>query len=387
MPDLWPFRPLLGCQEKISWLTEVLGSRTGEQRIALRTAPRQSYEYTFRLNWQQLGRARALMRQNSASTVYVPVWPEHIQYVGTISSGVTFITMDTTAGDYRIGGFVLAWQDDETYAVAEIDGISPTAISLNGTLGTTVVNPSIMPVRTGLITDGAQISRGAVLNNVAVNFLVTDNEDFSGDWLAGYYPAYGGVEVMNEKPVLLADIADSVVRAADYIDNGFGPVVAETLKNYADMGQTMVFHDERAVLKRRRTWLHNLHGRQKAFWLPTFNRDLWLQATASSGASTILVKSVASTGFYVSKNIMIMLTDGTYMLREITNATPAGGGNDTLTLASTLSTTIAIIDIEFICWLTLSRLDTDVVTIDHRYELCSVVSIPVTEIHDEGVAS
>lgn len=384
MPDLWPFRPLLGCQEQLSWLTEVMGSRTGEQRLALRSAPRQSFEYTFRLNWEQISRARVLARQNGASTLYVPVWPDHTQYVGTLTSLATTIAIDTTGGDYRIGGFVLAWESDEVYAVAEIAGVTDTLITLVGSLGTTVVNPSIVPIRTALITDGASISRGKVLSNLGMNFLVVDNEDLGVFWVSDYPTYGGGIEVITEKPVVMGDIAENITRAAEYIDNGFGPVVAETTKNYADFGQTMVFHDERPALRRRRIWLHSLRGKQKSFWLPTFNRDFLIQATTSG--STALVKSIAPTGFYLSKHVMIQLKDGTFLFREIVNASSAGGGNDTLTFSGSIGT-ITAAEVEFFCWLALSRLDSDTVTIDHRYELCSVVSIPVTEIHDEGVAS
>ena len=121
--------------------------------------------------------------------------------------------------------------------------------------------------------------------------------------------------------------------------------------------------------------------REKNFAIPSFcyYKDLELQASFLAAATTIVVKSIAPTGFYLNKHIMFRLTNGTRYFREITNASGPSGGNDTLTIAA-LGVNVAPTDIAMLSFITLVRLDSDVVEIDHSYELCSVVSIPVMEV-------
>ncbi len=381
MVDLWSFRPEVGCTETLETYTEVNGSLTGEQRIALRDAPRQIFQYSTRLlDHQQFSRAKLFARRNGALPVYVPVWGEQVQLLGSISSGATTLTFDTTYGDWREGGFLTVWQDDETYAVAEIDTVTDTDITLTDTLGVSFTSPVVVPVRTALTIEGFSISRNRVTGDIAAKFQVLDNIDMAADYVSDY-PQYQSLDVVTERPVLVSSVSESIVRAAEYFDNGFGPIAVETTKNYADFGQTVSFWEaRRAPLWRRRLWLHSLRGKQKPFWLPTFNMDFDLQASFLSAATTLTVKSVAPNGFYIGKDIMILLKNGSRYLREITNAVVAGGGNDTLTISSSLGVNVAPSDIDLFCFVSLVRLDSDSVTIEHRFELDSVISIQVMEI-------
>lgn len=381
MTDLWSYRPEVGCRETLEWNTDGFGGLTGEQRIALRSAPRQMFDYTTRLlDGPQFSRAKVFARRNGALPVYVPVWSEQA-FLGAVGSSDTVLTFDTTWGDWREGSFLVVWQDDVTYAVCEIDTVTGTDITLTAIVGTTFTQGVVCPVRTAILTNGMAIERQAVFSNVSAQFLVTDNIDLAEDYVTAY-PQYQSMDVMTDAPRLVSDVNESIIRAAEYIDNGFGPVVIETTKDYADFGQTVSFHDERGpVLWQRRLWLHALRGKQKTFWLPTFNQDLVLQASFLSGATAITVKSISpASGFYLNKHVMIRLNNGNRYFREITNAASAGGGNDTLTISSSLGVAVAPSDISMFCFISLVRLDSDRVEIDHSYELCSVVSVPVMEV-------
>lgn len=380
MVDLWSYRPEVGCRETLEFNTEVMGGLTGEQRLDLRPAPRQMFEYASRLlDNQQFARAKTFARRNGALPVYVPVWGEHVPY-GAVSSGDTVLTFDTTAGDWREGSFLAVWQDDATYAVCEIDTVTDTDITLTGTVGTTFTAAVVVPVRTAILTNGVAIQRGKLHSDVSASFLVVDNLDFADDYVTDF-PQYQSLDVMTDPIALVTDVNESIIRGAEYVDNGFGPVDVEVTKDYADFGQTVSFHDTRgAELWRRRLWVHSLRGKQKTFWLPTNNMDLELQASFSSGVTAISVKSIGPTGGYLNKHIMFRLTNGNRYFREIVNAAAAGGGNDTLTMSSSLGVAVAPADVSLLCFIALVRLDSDRIDIDHRYELCSVVSIPVMEV-------
>ncbi|TGS78073.1 hypothetical protein EN818_31410, partial [Mesorhizobium sp. M3A.F.Ca.ET.175.01.1.1] len=93
--QLWPFRPEIPAQETLEWFTDILSSRTGEQRIALRSAPRQIFAYSFRLKPPMLGKAKAFAQRRIGAPLSIPVWIEQ-QDVGDIGSADTTIACDTT---------------------------------------------------------------------------------------------------------------------------------------------------------------------------------------------------------------------------------------------------------------------------------------------------
>lgn len=374
--QLWPFRPLLPAQESLEWFTDVLGSRTGEQRIALRSAPRQMFSYSFRVLPAALSWAKAFAQRRAGAPLSIPAWIEQ-QVVGDIAAADTTIACDTTWGDWREGVGIMIWDDWDNNAITFVSAVADNQITLLGPLGQDFTRPTIAPIRSALATGGFQIRRDTTYADVSAKFQSIDNVFIGGD--AGY-PTYLGLDVLTENPKLIADISESIVWAAEYVDNGFGPVAVETLFNYADFGQTLGFHEDRgARLWRRRAWLHSLMGKQKAFWLPSFNMDLALQATVGASDTVITVKSIGPISVYGGKQIAFFLKDGTTIFRQIDDVENAGA-NDDLTISSSLGQSVAPADIGVLCFMTKVRLNADQVTFDHQFEDASTVSVAVTEV-------
>ncbi|MBZ9659768.1 hypothetical protein LB523_12000 [Mesorhizobium sp. ESP-6-4] len=374
--EVWPFRPLLPIQETLEWLTDVLPSRTGEQRIALRSSARQMFAFGSRLTDAQFAKARTLAIRRAHSPIGVPAWVEETT-TAAVTAGDTTIAIDTTAGDWRVNEGIVIYQDSDTYETALVTAVAVDQLTLLGPVAGTYTRPSILPMRNALAIEGYQVRRDKAFTDVSAKLQVFDNVTLAGD--AGY-PQYQSLDVVTEKPALIADVSESIVRAAEYVDNGFGPIAVETLLNYADFGQTISFHENRGSdLWRRRCWIHSLNGKQKAFWLPTFNQDLLLQSTIGSAATVVTVKSIGHVGYYAGKHVMILLNDGTRFFRAINSASKSGG-NDLLTISSAIGQSVAVADIALFCFISKVRLNSDVVTIDHQFELASSVSIPVTEV-------
>ncbi|TGT72903.1 hypothetical protein EN802_13570 [bacterium M00.F.Ca.ET.159.01.1.1] len=374
--QLWPFRPEIPTQETLEWLTDMLPSYTGEQRIALRPAPRQTFAYSFKLKPPALAKAKAFAQRRIGTPLSIPVWIEQ-QDVGPIDSADTTIACDTTWGDWRIGVGVMIWSDYETFTTAIITDVADDLLTLLGPVGMSFSRAVIAPIRSALAIEGIQARRDTTYADASGKFQSLDNVFLEGD--AGY-PTYLGLDVLDESPKLIADINETIVRASEYVDNGFGPVIAEHLTTYPDFGQSLGFHEFRgARLWRRRVWLHSLMGKQKAFWLPSFNMDLALQATIGATDTVITVKSVGPASFYGGRQIAIFLKNGTKFFRQINSAATAGA-NDNLTISSALGQSVAVADIGVLCFMSKVRLNADAVTLDHQFEDASTVSVPVTEV-------
>ncbi|RLP22270.1 hypothetical protein [Mesorhizobium sp. YM1C-6-2] len=373
----WPFRPLLPVTETIETLTDILSARTGEQRIALRKAPRQFFSYAVRTTPARFSRAKDYARRRAGTPVGVPVWIEGISLAGDVGAADTTIAIDTTRGDWRVDGGVLIWESPERYARCRISAIADDMLTLLGPVGGDFIRPTILPLRSALPYEGFQVLRDTTYQDISAKFQVIDNIWLDED--AGY-DQYEDLDVISETPKLVSDIAESIVRAAEYVDNGFGPIVVETVRDYVDFGQTLSFHEWRgAALWRRRCWIHSLNGKQKPFWLPSFNADLSLQATIGAAATTITVASISpDVDSYAGQHVMILLTNGTKFYREILGAAPAGF-NDVLTISSALGQSVAAADVALFCFMSKVRLSADSVEIRHEFDDASIVSIPVIE--------
>jgi hypothetical protein len=310
--------------------------------------------------------------------VTVPVWSEQVAY-GVVNGAAASLTFDTTHGDWRVGGQLVVWEDDLNYAVCTIAAVAASAITLTAAIGQSFTHAVICPVRTALTMEGFNVARGKVHSDMSASFQVIDNIDLAASYVSTW-PQYQGLDVMLDAPKMVTEVSESVVRAADYIDNGFGPIAVETIRNYAGFGQTVVFHDERPDLWKRRLWLHSLRGKQQSFWLPTFNRDLVLQATVGAASTTLSVASIGPAGTYIGRDIMIERGNGVRYFRGITDAAAADGGLDTLLISAALGTALTPADVNMISFISLMRLDSDSVDIQHNYDLCSVISIPVIEV-------
>ncbi len=122
-------------------------------------------------------------------------------------------------------------------------------------------------------------------------------------------------------------------------------------------------------------WLKRFHatvrGCQRAFWLPTWRRDL---TAVSSGAGTMIIQGPADVngGFFswypAYRDIQIRQTDGAITRATITNAVDNGNGTITLTTGVTLAGPA----IDMVSWLELCRLENDAITVRFQGHLFSI---------------
>lgn len=375
---LWPYRPLVGLRETLEFRTDPLISRTGEQRLALRSAPRQVFDMKHILRTAQFSRAKPIMRANAHLPLDIPIWAEQVQMHGYVDSTADVLELDTTAGDFR--DRVLVWKDDQTYVVADIAAIDDTSITLTVPLGLTMRHPVVTPVREGINLEGFNIRRNTTIDEISTRFVIHDDTvDLAAEYVSDY-PQYQSKDVMTERTLMVTDINEQIIRVSEYVDNGFGKVTVEPVSEFADFGQMIAFSDARpSALWRRRVWLHSLRGKQKTFWLPTFSDDLILMASFLAAATQISVKSIMSVNLYLNKHIMIQLNNGDRYFRQITTAVN-DGDNDTLTLSSSLGVGVAPADIDLFCFISLVRLNSDSVSMDHNFALETITAVPVMEV-------
>ena len=376
----WSFPAAQEITEVLEWNTDVLPSRAGEQRIALRPRPREIVTFRHRLDALGMGLAAELARAGFAGDWHVPLWHLALQPGGDLAQAATEILLDTGLSDFRGGGLAAIAVDGGAAVPIEIANVQPDRLILAEPLVLQLPSPTVAapritlaPIRTGVLTSAIEVTRRRQSDGtVSASFLLRDAPDLASPVL----PTYLGRQVQTDPSVVRRPLSASLRRAVEYVDNGFGPVVVEPMRDVFERSETITLKAQGPTTRQLlRRWLWLLRGRQASFWLPTWGRELQLRAAMTSGSVLMGVAPVAPIAAYVGRPIMLEMP-GALRFRTI-NAAIEDGPDHRLTLSSNLGEPVALTT--KVHFLTAMRADADRVEIQHS-SVASEVTVPVVEV-------
>lgn len=382
MSEPWPFPAAQEITEVLEWRTDVLQSQAGEQRIALRSRPREIVTLLHRCDALGMARAAELVRAGFDGEWRVPLWHMAVQPTGDLSQGTTEIAVDTTVAEFRAGDAVAIAVDGRDAAMAEIAGVEADRLILVDPMGAPLPSANVAaaritvaPVRAGVLSAPVEIARRRQnVGMVTATFLLRDAPDLTAPVL----PSYLGRPIQIDPSLTRSPITASLRRAVEYVDNGFGPVVVEPLRDQLERGEAITLKAQGAAeLWALRRWLWSLSGRQSSFWLPSWGRELQLRAAMTSGSTLMRVAPVAELAGYIGRAILLEMPSG-LRFRTI-NTAVVDSADHRLTLSSSLGEPVAIgTKVHF---LTLVRSDADRIEIRHG-AVASEVTLPVVEVSE-----
>lgn len=383
MPELplWPFPAAQEIMEVLEWRTDVLTSRAGEQRIALRARPREIVTFRHRLDALGMARAAELARAGFAGDWHVPLWHMALQPVADLVQGATEILLDTGLSDFRSGELAAISVDGREAAAVSIASVQADRLILAEPLVLQLPSPAVdapritvAPIRAGVLTSAIEVTRRRQGDGtVTASFLLRDAPELTAPVL----PTYLGRPVQTDPSLVRRPLSASLRRVVEYVDNGFGPVVAEPVRDIFERGETITLKAQGPAARHAlRRWLWSLRGRQVSFWLPTWGRELQLRAAMTSGSTQMRVAPVASLPAYVGRAILLEMPSA-LRFRTITAAI-AEDADHRLTLSSNLGEPVPLMTKAH--FLTAMRADADRVEIQHG-AVASDVTLPVIEIY------
>jgi len=372
MPRLWPFPVRHPVTEVLEWNTDTLITEAAEQRIALRTLPRSILTVSHFLNASDLSRAAELARTGLVDTWTVPLW--HLARPAAAPINVVDVTIfaDTSEATFEAPGQAVITADGGEAFLVEVSAVLPDRLELAAPAGVSLVHPIVTPVGIGILTRPLEIDRRRQgLGTATATFTLQTGTDLS----ASSYATHLGLDVLTDPAVLRQPLAESIAQSVEYIDNGFGPIVIEPVLTHVQRRSTITLIDRGARRWSRRRWLYSLRGRQRAFWLPTWGRELVLQAPLTSSATSVIVAASADPGVWIGRHVLFDVASGP-VFRQITTAV-----YDALGLKLTIAAPGKIIPVTTpIHLITKVRLDTDRIELEHfagRTEFAaSLIEIP-----------
>lgn len=379
MPTLWPFPPNGAVLERLEWMTDVLESSSGvEQRIALRRYPRRYFEFDILLDGRNARTAENLLVGNGNGEWYLPVWMDAEPLAATLSAGATSVPAGASVRDYAAGNLLLLMGN----TAASNEGVTagtPGANSVPLVAPTTTTWPAgslVVPLRTARLPGNVSVSRftGASLYG-RLRWQCVD----STTWTAATETTYRSYPVMTHRTNWDADPTREYERRLATVDSGMGkPAFTDFWGGPVATHNHRWLCDGRAEIDTMRQWLFARRGRLTAFWLPSWGRDLEVQATIGASDTTIDVEHCGYTAHIAQaigrRDIRIELTDGTIYYRRITGSTVIDADTERLTISSALGASVSPASIYAISFMHLARLDTDAVEIAwHRWDVAEAV--------------
>ncbi len=382
MPELWPFPATQDITEVLEWRTDVLQAREGDQRIALRPRPREIVTLRHRLDALGMARAAELARAGFASAWHLPLWHLALQPGTDLTQGATEIPLDTGLSDFRAGELAAIAVDGGAAVPVSVADVQSDRLILADPLDAQLPAPSVAagriavtPVREGLLTAAVEIARRRQGDGtVTASLLLRDAPEIAPLVL----PVYQGQPVQTEPSLMHRPLTASLRRAVEYVDNGFGPVMVEPVRDVFERSETITLkaHGPSARWAQRR-WLWSLRGRQASFWLPSWGHELQLRSPMTSGSVLMRVAPIATPGAYVGRRIMLEMP-GALRFRTITAALKEGADHR-LTLSSTPGEPVPLAT--KVHFLTAVRSAADRIEIRHG-PVASEVTVPVVEVWD-----
>lgn len=375
---VFPYKPTQDFNESFEWFTDVIKSKSTEQRIALRDVPRLLLSYNFVLSSAEYSRLKAISNKWLNQVFAVPYWPDKT-FVGNVNESSTSINLDTSLKDFRSNDLIFVFNEDVFEAV-EVLTVSSSSIQLARPFRITILNAYVVPLRYARLSGELTISRGSDQLIWCKALFIVQRNALSAS--ISQFTKFLNTPVLLDDVYNTSPIDHSISRESEWFDNNSGKQSVESLLDYNTATQNLnvnVF--SKIKLNQYKGFFGYLKGRQKTFFFPSKNSDLKLVSDIGAGSNSLTVESVNYENYFSVSYISIHLKNGSIIFKRV-NSGSSNSSIDVLTVSEVFSVGISKADVEMICFMSLVRLDTDTVKFKHLSNNIVDISFTTVEVPD-----
>lgn len=373
---VFPFEPTQPLIERLTFLTDVLRKRDGkEQRVALRSAPRQSFEFSLDVNGRERQALNAILFDSQARAFGLPIWSETAILTSDVEVDDDTIYVDTTDySDFRVGGTAIVWDSFDNYQALEISVITDTTLEFQTTFTKTFpIGSRVMPVRAGYLN---KVLRGhkwhQKLQQNRIQFSIWDNDANLSDTSA--FSTYNSKVILDEPNKIENVLRESLEHRYTIIDNETG--VFETLTD-VDVSRhgfsKTFFSNSRQRLWEVRQLMHALKGSATSFYIPTFFDEFEVTQDVTSGSSTLTFRNIGYADYIQDRQpldvVRLVLTNGTEVIRGVTSSSVIDTEEEQIVVDSSWGVNASVDEIDHVDFVLKVRMTGDEVEIIHTDSL------------------
>lgn len=389
-PPNWSARPT----ERYEFKTDIFTSRSGrEQRRALRDQPRRSHSYQVTAAGDDFRALNLFLRTGQNQPVAAPEWTRYAKLSADVAATATTLTFAATPAWMVVGRAVMLLTDS-TYHVAVIEATTSTTVTLDTPLTDAWLTGS--RVYAALLVLLNETMQGAHLTNAVTRkslmlSVFPGSEPAIDDSSA--VTTFNGREVFTQTPNWSSDVSMDHSWAVETVDFGrgriqdFRPVVFP-----ASLRKATYLHRTASDIEAIVQFFCRQQGRRGAFYAPTGDDDLKLEATASAGGTTLTVSAGRSTSLLIpgaggyedaEEAICVRLVDGTQYYRLITGVSGSGATRVLTCSGGTWPVTLSSVNVSGISWMPLCRFAADILEITWLSDAVGQTQLAIQSIMTE----
>jgi hypothetical protein len=276
----------------------------------------------------------------------------------------------------------MVWESWDKWERVRVTGINTGTISVSAT-ASAYTRPTVVALRVGRFTQPFEGDRQpSDYTPCQASFQCLDTEDLAGTTSINW-TTYKGAPVMTDAVELINGVRNTSAREVETVDSRLGPLYKYPL--YASPNQQAALAwtlQSGSAVYALRTWLHDMKGRFKSLWAPSWNADLTITSDVAINATSIEIAKVGAgyAATYHDNSDFAVVAGGQPLCFRVTNASAGSSGREVLTLESPANVGLSAANSPKACRLSLSRFDADRIEIQHLPGRQATVVIPIVEI-------
>jgi hypothetical protein len=378
---VWAFKPQPRITETLEWLTDVIRTFDGEQRICTRPCPRREVSHSFHLGGSNYAVAAELAKSLGGNEFYLPRWTQPTE-VGNIAPSTATLPVNPDYQSYVVNGKAIIWESATHYEVLTVSVLGSGTITVSPAVAGNYVRALVMPLLTVTFAQSFEGARGNTDRVVEASgrFCCVDLEDLS-NVVGDTYQSYRNYPLVSEPTVILGGASEQFGHDLETLDTRTGllwngpryddPIRSSVLA-WSDLGLPHY-----PLLK----WLHKCHGRQKAFWASSWFTDLEITAPISIGDGTIEIAAIDYGSFFPSTAdfAVVDVNRNVYPIRVV-GVADGDPGKEVLTLDVVTTFALALADLQGTSRIVLSRFNSDRIEVNYDVGQLATVTVPIVEV-------
>lgn len=336
--------------ETYSLKSGIIESHNGiEQTFKLSANPRRSLSMDVLLadntGYADISAIRAKfynsMAYGKSKSWIVPLWADAQILQSSLAAGSLTINTATTNLDFKVGGYIYIYKNYNNYEISTISSLTPTSITLSAATQKTWDSGSyVIPAVQARLQDdsikGSIINYGIESFNLIWAVIPKDNEQINK---IGTFSTvtYNGYPVFLWKHNFIEDPSVEVYSPNRLLDFEVGNFILDPRYNFNRVRSTFSYLlKNKSEISSALGFFTLVSGKQKPFWMPTYSNEIQVTSSGSSSSNIINIKDIGYSSFIKQnpnqRDIILIKTDGTYILRRIVASSGNGDGTEKLTL-------------------------------------------------------
>ena len=364
-----------GVVETWGWLTNVMVSQDGEeQRVALRTTPRRSLEFSFLLDQPERRAQYRRWHRSVGFRTYVPLYWYAARITAAVSGGATRIYFDPAKTDVRAGESIVV-VDPLAYTgqLAVISTMETDGATLTGPIaGAVTADMLVCPALSCRFIDGTGLSMTHVTGTAKFKFeTMVPRAAFARPGAAPVIATFDGYDILDRMPVSRGENDETFQVSYELFDGDTGITDLDQAWLHPRVLMPRVFRIPRerdpGEMDFWRNFLDARKGQHAAFLASTWQPDLVLTSPPDGSNVLTLTESYYVTELFpygTYKRLALTSAAGVAAVK-VDSATANPDGTATLHLTAPYGATSDERNVSMVSFLNLVRLGEDSVKLTH----------------------